>query len=303
MEFPERTHIYQNHHLDSTRWDRYVTRTDDIVIATPYKSGTTWMQHIIHSLLYPENRDPFPSGISPWLDIRVPNLDELIDNLEAQTHRRFIKTHLPLDGLTFYENVKYIVVSRDVRDVFMSLWNHYSSYAPRAYDSFNNTPGRMGEPQPHCPDDISDFWKMWISRGWFEWETEGYPFWSNMRHVQTWWNYKDLPNILFVHYNNLKQDTESEIRRIAEYLEIEIPKGSMQNILTRVSLDTMRQNAIDKERDDDEEPFMKGGARSFFYKGTNNRWRNVLTAEDLLLYEEAVARELSADCHQWLERG
>lgn len=144
---------------------------------------------------------------------------------------------------------------------------------------------------------------MWITRGWFQWETEGYPFWSNMRHVQTWWNYKDLPNILFVHYNNLKQDTESEIMRIAQYLEIEIPKGSMQNILTMVSLDTMRRNAVEKERDEEGEPFMKGGARSFFYKGTNSRWRDVLTAEDLLLYDEAAQRELSADCHRWLEQG
>ena len=38
-------------------------------------------------------------------------------------------------------------------------------------------------------------------------------------------------------------------------------------------------------------------------KGTNGRWKNVLSPEDLSLYEDAVARVLSPDCRQWLENG
>jgi hypothetical protein len=33
----------------------------------------------------------------------------------------------------------------------------------------------VGPPQPFCPDDIREFWQLWITRGWFEWENEGYP--------------------------------------------------------------------------------------------------------------------------------
>lgn len=40
MPTPERT--YQNFLMDSTRWDRIKEREGDIVIATPYKCGTTW---------------------------------------------------------------------------------------------------------------------------------------------------------------------------------------------------------------------------------------------------------------------
>jgi hypothetical protein len=47
MEKPTRTRIYQNHHLDSTRWDTFEPRADDIVIATPAKAGTTWTQTIV----------------------------------------------------------------------------------------------------------------------------------------------------------------------------------------------------------------------------------------------------------------
>lgn len=41
MGLPERTRIYQNHTIDSSRWDGFVHRADDIVVATSYKSGTT----------------------------------------------------------------------------------------------------------------------------------------------------------------------------------------------------------------------------------------------------------------------
>ena len=43
--------------------------------------------------------------------------------------------------------------------------------------------------------------------------------------------------------------------------------------------------------------------KSFFFKGTNGRWVDVLTPEDLELYEQARQRVLSADCAEWLEKG
>ncbi len=51
------------------------------------------------------------------------------------------------------------------------------------------------------------------------------------------------------------------------------------------------------------ETVWKGGAKSFIFKGTNGRWRDVLSADELALYTEAVARVLTPDCAAWLERG
>ena len=135
-----------------------------------------------------------------------------------------MKTHLPLDGLRYDRRLKYVYVGRDARDVFMSFWNHYGSYTEEAYARFNDTPGRVGAEIPRCPDDIHEVWRNWITRGWFEWETEGYPPWSNLRHAQSWWDYRHLPNILFVHYADLLADFEGETRRVAEFLEIEVPR-------------------------------------------------------------------------------
>ena len=44
----------------------------------------------------------------------------------------------------------------------------------------------------------------------------------------------------------------------------------------------------------------EGGASRFFHKGTNGRWRDVLTEEDLARYESAAAR-LDPELRAWLE--
>src|SRR5262245_43774026 len=128
---PQKSHEYTSHVLiDSTRWHVYNHRPGDIVISTSYKTGTTWMQTIVANLLFQDGVFPGPvSMMSPWLDMTLPPLDQVAQGLEAQQHRRFIKSHLALDGLPYFETAKYIVVGRDLRDVFMSIWNHHNGYS------------------------------------------------------------------------------------------------------------------------------------------------------------------------------
>jgi len=299
---PRRTRVYQNHHFDSTRWDYFECRPDDVVIATSYKAGTTWTQSIVAHLLFPDGELPGPLGeISPWLDLRIVPLEVVLNGLKQQTHRRFVKTHLPLDGLPYDERMKYVYVSRDGRDVFMSLWNHYSNHSEEAYLGFNTTRGRVGDEFPRPPADIHEFWRLWTTRGWFEWESDGWPYWSHLTNVQSWWEFRRLPNVLLVHYGDMVEDAEREARRIGRFLEIEVPERAWPGILRSVSLAEMR------ERGEQYAPgggvFWKGGAQTFLHAGTNGRWRDVLSDEELALYDAACERTLSPDCRQWLERG
>ena len=105
---PSVTRVYQNAMLDSTYWDHYEPREDDIVISTSMKAGTTWMQRICAALVFQSAELEQPvDAISPWLDMRNSLPDAIQPVLEAQTHRRFIKSHLPLDATPYFEQVKY----------------------------------------------------------------------------------------------------------------------------------------------------------------------------------------------------
>ena len=298
---PKRTRVYQHHHLDSTRWNSFMPRSDDIVIATPYKAGTTWTQAIVANLIFPSGLPAPVSDLSPWIDNRTRPIAEVIALLGAQTHRRFVKSHLGLDGLRFFPKVKYIFISRDGRDVFMSMWNHYSNYADAHYERVNDTPGRVGPPLPRAPENIHEFWHDWCTRGWFHWESDGYPFWSHLRVTQSWWEYRHLPNILMLHYADMKADTGAAVRRIAGFLGIERSEAELDAVTATVSFENMRANA------DTYAPSAgaswNGGGQTFLFKGTNGRWREVLSADELALYDAACDRDLAPDCREWLEHG
>jgi len=302
LNLPQRTHIYQNHHFDSTRWDYFDSRDDDIVIATSYKAGTTWTQAIVAHLLFPGVDFPAPPAeMSPWLDMRVIPLEVVLNRLKAQQHRRFIKTHLPLDGMLYNEKNKYLYITRDARDVFMSLWNHYTGMKDEMFMLMNMLPGRAGDELPPPPNDIHDFWRNWITRGSFAWETDGWPYWSHLSNVQSWWNFRHLPNIEFFHYNDMLADTEREVRRIAAFLEIEVPEKAWAGIVKAVSFAEMKQQGELYAPGGGQ--FWKGGAQTFLHKGTNGRWREVFTDEELALYDAACSRVLTAECRDWLENG
>jgi aryl sulfotransferase len=299
---PERTRIYQNHHFDSTRWNYFEPRDDDIIVATSYKAGTTWTQAIVAHLLFPEGNFPAaPAEMSPWLDMRIMPLEVILNRLTAQKHRRFIKTHLPLDGMLYNEKFKYLYIARDAKDVFMSLWNHYTGMKDEFFMLMNLLPGRQGDEFPRPPDDIHTFWRNWMTRGGFGWEADGWPYWSHLSNVQSWWDFRHLPNIQLFHYSDMLENTEREVRRMAAFLEIDVSESSWAGIIKAVSFTEMkRQGELYAPGGGH---FWKGGANTFLHKGTNGRWRDILSKEEMALYDAACKRVLSHECREWLENG
>ncbi len=300
---PRKTRDYDNHPvIDSKRWKVYNQRPGDIIISTSYKAGTTWMQTIVANLLYQDGNFPMPvSMMSPWLDMAVPPLDDVAAGLETQTGRRFIKSHLPLNATPYFEDNKYIVVGRDGRDVFMSMWNHHANYQGMILEAISRFKKESGKDFPTDYANIHAFWQDWISKSWYDWEEDGYPYWSHFKHIQSWWDYRHLPNIHFVHFADLLSDPEGQVRGIAAHLGIEIDEAHMPGILQRISFKDMKKNfeKIMPEAKD----IWKGGGNTFMNKGTNGHWRDVLSSEDLALYQKVVERELSEDCAHWLEHG
>ncbi|HVH04329.1 MAG TPA: sulfotransferase domain-containing protein [Amaricoccus sp.] len=300
---PARTRSYRSYIFDSRNWDRFRPRDGDVVITTSYKSGTTWTQNILRHLVFPDAPRPAVAAVSPWLDRILEDPDATLAGLEAQRHRRFVKSHLPLDGLPFHHEVRYLVVVRDPRDVFMSFWNHYSGYTGAQVARVNG-PGLQAAPMPPCPADIHALWPRWIGEGWFPWQSEGWPHSGNLYHTASWWRFRHLPNIRFVHYADLLADPPGEIARIADFVGIPADAARCAAIADAVSFDTLR-------RDPDAGPLpaermravWRDGLDTFFFRGTNGRWRDVLTPAELTLYEAAKTRCLAPDCAAYLEHG
>src|SRR4051794_36740254 len=110
---------YQSAVADTARWEGFSPRAGDVFVCTPAKCGTTWMQAIVASLLWPDGDPPGPVlAISPWIEMQISPAAEMHALLAAQTHRRFMKSHTPADGIPWFDDARYIFVARDGRDAF-----------------------------------------------------------------------------------------------------------------------------------------------------------------------------------------
>lgn len=293
IAWPRKTRELHNHHMDSTVWNDFPFRQDDVVVATYAKSGTTWTQQIVGQLVFAGAEDVPVNELSPWLDLRVMP-PETKPMLEAQEHRRIIKTHLPLDALVYSPKAKYLYVARDGRDVLWSLYNHHAQGNDFWYQLLNDTPGRVGPPIDRPDPDIRSYFRHWL-------ENDGQPFWSFWENIRTWWEARHLPNLRLVHFAALKADPEGEIRAIADFLGCDIPEDRWPAILEHCSFDYMKAHA------DKVAPLggaiFDGGASSFINKGQNGRWRDVLSAEEVAAYERRALAELGPECAEWLATG
>jgi aryl sulfotransferase len=296
---------YRTWIFDSRRWKDYRPRPDDIIIATYPKCGTTWMQRIV-SLLVFQSPEPIPvTQVSAWLDRRFPQpIEAVLAQIEAQQHRRFLKTHMPLDGIPFYDEVKYIHVARDGRDACMSYHNHMTGFTDQMLDGLDRN-GMEDEavrrPFPRSDPDPAEFFHRWITQGEVPGHEDGSPGMSYFNFEQSWWQARHEPNVLLVHYNDLKADLSGEMQRISEFLDIPVDQTVWPDLVEAASFETMRR---------DGEKLLVGlagifreGSDRFLHKGTNERWKGVVAEDDLALYQAKVDAMLPPDCADWLAAG
>jgi aryl sulfotransferase len=280
---------YRTAVFDNRRWQRFKPRPEDIFVCTPAKCGTTWTQAIIASLLYPKGNAPAPvHTLSPWIEMRLIPEDAMHEALEAQTRRRFMKSHTAADGIPWFDDAKYIVVGRDGRDAFMSMCNHLQRM--KGIPEMNERALADGvPPMPEFDGDYRAFFPTWLSQD------------DIFFHIiESYWARREQPNLLLVHFQDLKSDLEGEMRRIAGFLDIEFDPSLWPQVVARCTFDGMRARA-DEIGDFDQ--MFEGGAEGFLFKGTNGRWRDVLTDEEVAAYERRAKDMLPEAAARWLEGG
>ncbi|MCA9720694.1 MAG: sulfotransferase domain-containing protein, partial [Myxococcales bacterium] len=199
-----------------------------------------------------------------------------------------------VDALVYSPRARYVFVARDGRDVVWSLYNHHARANDHWYALLNDTPGLVGPPMPRPPASIREYFNTWLAR-------DGYPFWPFWDHVRGWWELRALPNLLLTHYADLKRDFPREARRIAEFLGLDADALRWDAILEHCSFDYMKRNAAAVA------PLggglWDGGAGTFIHKGTNGRWRDTLSDEEVARYEATARERLGEDCARWLATG
>jgi aryl sulfotransferase len=294
VKYPIKEREHWHHLLDSTVWNEFKYRDDDIVINAYSKSGTTWVQQIVAQLIWMGAEHINVSEVSPWIDCRFPSQNDRLKIVEAQTHRRFIKSHLPVDTLVFSPKARYIYIGRDGRDVLWSLYNHHRNFKMEVIRDIDSVPERVGPPLGEAPSSVLEYFRDWLAK-------DGFPWWPYWPHILSWWEIKDLSNVMLLHFSNLKSDMPGEIRRIAAFLNITIDETKWDAILEHCSFDYMKAHAAQSV------PFggslFEGGAETFMHKGVNGRWRDVLTSQDIERYDQTATEKLGADCAYWLSTG
>lgn len=281
---------YKSAVADNARWQGFQPRPGDIFVCTPPKCGTTWAQTIVANLIFPDGKLPAPVvALSPWIEAKMMMpVDEMHTYLATQPHRRVMKSHTPADGIPWFDYAKYIVVCRDGRDAFMSMQNHIGRLKHKEEMNARATKDNI-PPLPELEGDVHQQFA-----GWMEDDQLFFGF------MASYWARKTEPNLLFVHYSDLKSDLEGEIRRIAAFLEIEIAGDLWPNVVERCTFEYMRNH---DEMVGDMSIAFEGGTKGFIFKGTNGRWKNLLNADDLAAYQKRLESTLPKDAVEWIRRG
>jgi hypothetical protein len=288
---------YRSADEDSARWLGFPFRQGDIVISTRSKSGTTWVQMICALLVFQTADLPAPlSELSPWLDWLVTPRDDVVARLAAQEHRRFVKTHTPLDGIPLDPRATYIVVARHPLDMAVSLYHQGDNLDRARLRQLTGRPEPSGPPGPRLP--LHEWLMSWIERdvGPRE-EMDSLP--GVMWHLRDAWARRDQPNVLLVHYDDLSADLEGEMRRLAASLDIAVPELRWPELARAAGFEHMKARA--DVTVPDPAGVIKDSA-AFFRRGRSGAGRELLTDDEIARYEARVTELAPPDLLGWLDR-
>ncbi|MEV4120564.1 sulfotransferase domain-containing protein [Micromonospora sp. NPDC049645] len=287
-------HRYRSEDEDSARWAGFPFRDGDIVISTRSKSGTTWMQMICALLVLGTPDLPAPlTALSPWLDWSVEPRDVVFGRLAAQSHRRFIKTHTPLDGVPLDPRVHYVVVARHPLDLAVSLYHQAGNLDRARLAELTGQPAPSGPPRARPPVE------RWLS-SWVDQEVDPRAELDSlpgvMLHLSDAWARRHEPNVELVHYDDLLTDLAGQMRRLADRWSLPRPGPELVDAATfgrmRERADRLAPDTLGVLRD----------RQAFFRRGGSGQGRDLLDEAGLARYRARAAALAPPDLLTWLHR-
>ena len=202
---------------------QYQARPDDIFIVSYPKSGTSWVQVVVHSLL--TNGQPFDLDILDF-ETRTPFLEGVgAECMEMMRRPGTIKTHLPFNHVPYHPKARYICALRNPKDVCVSYYRFYTSQSETSSDVLQ----------------LADFIDLFL-QGQVD-------FGDYFDHLQSVWTHKDDENVLIVLYEEMKSDLKATIQRIAKFLDVQLDAKLVTRVMQYSSFGYMKENYDTKQHD------------------------------------------------------
>lgn len=225
----------------------FKARSTDVLITTPPKAGTTWMQQILHQLRSGGDTN-FASidDVVPWLERQRQHKNgqekswqQILQHFETLAEPRIFKTHCTAEQTPGIGTAKIILTSRDPRDCCVSFYHHI----------MNMTEEARANKQMPCPESFEEHVTQWLE----------FAAWYN--NVKSWWPYHQHPGVLWLRYQDMKKDLASCVEKIINFLQWDVSAEQKAHALEYSSFEWMKAH---------DEKFSGQGTRkqAFFKPGT-----------------------------------
>ena len=249
--------------------DSFNPRPDDIVIATFAKSGTTWLQNMLYNLVgCPNGPIVKINDTVPWLQCIAPSLEEI----EGMKGPRVFKTHDYWSWLPqkLRDTARFIYCTRNPKDQAVSYFHHIKTLGIIYGDNCANMTFSEYFEKIYTNKDVAEF-GLWEE------------------HNVEWLNEASRENILFVTYEDLKEDCEKQIRRMVEFLGLTVDEDRIA--------ETLRQSGFEHMQNSDNLNYswLTGGSKSgFIRKGQVGGWVDYLNEEQSAYFDTPIEKVVKA---------
>ena len=283
--------LYLGPLTDNRRWDMLDIRPDDVFVVTPPKCGTTWMQTIVALLLSGDPEVETELSVKmPWVDIRIREMPEVAERLDAMTHRRSMKSHTPMDGLPLDDQAQYICVFRHPLDAHFSYRKHLRNIPMPWFDHW------------YPEDDVDGVtFRRFLDGGAEGFDGDAMPLAHIIQHYKAAAALAVRPNVSLFHYADMIRDLPGTFTKLADLLDITHSPHVLDQLIQAATFDNMKANAT-RFAPSGGKGFMRSDTE-FFNSGTSGKWDGNLTDKELQAYELMMDAHLTPKGRAWLEYG